>query len=122
MAFIDIKNMEFYAFHGCFSEERNIGTHFRVSLHMQVDTEIAQKSDSIDDTVNYLSVYQTVKRQMMVPSRLLENVADRIATSVLSEFPSVEFVSVKVSKLNPPLGGKMESVSLTIEKFRVILS
>lgn len=118
MAFIDIDNMYFYAYHGCFEEESKIGTHFRVQLRMKVDTTRAQMSDNIEDTVNYLSVYNTVKREMSKASHLLENVADRIASSVLEEYRPVEYVCVKVSKLNPPLGGQMESVSLTIEKRR----
>lgn len=118
MSVIEIEGMEFYAFHGCFDEESKIGTYFKVDLRMDVDTSKAQKSDNIDDTVNYLSVYGVVKEQMMQPSHLLEHVADRIAESVLEEFHDLRFVRVKVSKLNPPLGGKISSVSLTIEKAR----
>lgn len=118
MSFIDIENMEFYAYHGCFAEESKIGTRFRVNLRLEVDTSLAQVSDSIDDTVNYLSVYQAVKSEMMKPSHLLEHVADRIASRVLGDFAGVMHVWVKVTKLNPPLGGKMEGVSLTIDKRR----
>ena len=118
MAFIDIENMEFYAFHGCFSEESEIGTRFRVNLRYEVDTSRAQMSDNIEDTVSYLDVYQTVKRQMMQPSHLLEHVADRIVSAVLDEYTPVESVCVKISKLNPPLGGQMECVSVSISKHR----
>ena len=116
MSFIDIKNMEFYAFHGCFEEESKIGTRFLVNLRIEYDSSRAQISDNIDDAVNYLSVYQSVKRQMETPSHLLEHLADRIANSLLQEFKMIEHVCVSVAKLNPPLGGKMESVSVTIEK------
>lgn len=118
MGIISINNMEFYAFHGCFAEERRIGTRFRVDLAMQTDTSKAQQSDNINDTVNYLSVYHVVKTQMLDPSHLLECVADRIGTAVLCNFPSVESVQVTVSKLNPPLGGAIQSVSVSIEKHR----
>ncbi|MCR5423413.1 MAG: dihydroneopterin aldolase [Bacteroidales bacterium] len=115
MSFITIDNMEFYAFHGCFEEEQAIGTRFRVSLRLKVDTSRAQQSDNIADTVNYLEVYQVVKREMMVPSHLLEHVARRIGVAVQGAFPLVESLWVKVSKLNPPLGGQMESVSVEVE-------
>ena len=118
MSVIEINNMEFYAFHGCFPEERGIGTRFSVDLSMLVDTTIAQSSDNIDDTVNYLTAYQLVKAQMEIPSHLLEHVADRIANALLEGFDRIEHVSVKVSKLNPPLGGKMDSVSVTVDKNR----
>lgn len=118
MGIIRIENMQFYAYHGCFEEERAIGTRFRVDVCMKADTSKAQASDDISDTVNYLSVYQVVKREMMVSSHLLEHVADRIASAVLNEFAGVDSMSVKVSKLNPPLGGQMECVSVEVEKGR----
>ncbi|MCQ2320038.1 MAG: dihydroneopterin aldolase [Bacteroidales bacterium] len=114
MSKITIEGMEFYAHHGCFVEERKVGTWFQVDLEMTVDTANAEKSDNLDETVNYAEVYLTVKREMNIPSKLLENVAYRIKTAVLKEYPSVEQVRVKVRKLNPPLGGKMKSVSVEI--------
>lgn len=119
MSFIDIENMEFYAFHGCFAEESTIGTNFSVDLQAELDTSRAQQTDNIDDTVSYLDIYQTVKKEMSKPSHLLEHVSERIASAVLDEFPMLERVRVKVTKLNPPLGGKMKGVSLTIEKSRM---
>ena len=110
--------MEFYAFHGCFAEERKIGTHFKVDIALTVDTAKAQRTDDINDTVNYLSVYQVIKAQMKESSNLLEHVADRIAEAVLLEFAGVKVVELKVSKLNPPLGGKIGAVSVELIKVR----
>ena len=118
MSVIRIENMKFYAYHGCFSEEQAIGTRFQVDVAMSTDTSKAQQSDNIGDTVNYLSVYQVVKREMMIPSHLLEHVADRIGRAVLESFPAVDSMVVKVSKMNPPLGGQMDCVSVEIEKSR----
>lgn len=114
MARIDINNMRFYAHHGCFEQEQVIGTHFRVDLSFTTDTSKAEVSDNISDTVNYLEVYQVVKREMMKPSHLLEHVARRVGEAVLGSFDAVEAVTVKVSKLNPPLGGQMDSVSVEL--------
>ena len=114
MSIISIEGMEFYAHHGCFEEERKVGTWFQIDLEMTVDTAAAEKSDNLDETVNYAEVYLTVKREMEIPSKLLENVAYRIKTAVLDEYPVVEQVKVKIQKLNPPLGGKMKSVAVEI--------
>lgn len=114
MSWISINDMRFYAHHGCFEQERRIGTHFRVDLQFETDTSRAEVSDNIDDTVSYLDVYQVVKREMGIPSNLLEHVARRIGEGIRNDFPSVEAVRVKVSKLNPPLGGQMESVSVEV--------
>ena len=118
MARIDINDMRFYAHHGCFEQERAIGTHFRVDLSFITDTSKAEVSDNIADTVSYLDVYQVVKTEMAKPSNLLEHVAHRVGKRVLESFSAVDSVLVKVSKLNPPLGGQMESVSVEVEMVR----
>lgn len=107
--------MEFYAYHGCFEEEQKIGTWFNVDLSLEADTSKAEESDNIEDTVNYQAVYQVVKEQMMIPSHLLENVARRILDAIGKNFPAVSYAWVKVKKMNPPLSGVMESVSVEIE-------
>ena len=114
MATISINDMRFYAHHGCFEQERVIGTNFRVDLVFETDTRRAEETDNIADTVSYLDVYQVVKREMAQPSNLLEHVARRIGERVLADFAAVETVTVKVSKLNPPLGGQMDSVSVEL--------
>ena len=115
MAIISIEKMEFYSYHGCFEEERKIGTWFNVDLSMEVDTSKAEETDNLDDTVNYQAVYAVVKREMMISSKLLEHVARRILDAVKQEFPAVSYAWVKIKKMNPPLGGKMESVSVEME-------
>ena len=118
MAVITINDMRFYAHHGCFEQERVIGTHFRVDMSFATDTKKAEVSDNIVDTVSYLDVYQVVKAEMMKPSHLLEHVARRVGERALEDFPAVDAVTVKVSKLNPPLGGQMASVSVEISLTR----
>ena len=115
MSLISIEKMEFYSYHGCFEEERKIGTWFNVDLSMEVDTSKAEETDNLEDTVNYQEVYAVVKREMMISSKLLENVARRILNAIQKEFPSVSYAWVKIKKMNPPLGGKMEAVSVELE-------
>ena len=114
MSVISINGMRFYAHHGCFEQERVIGTHFQVDLRMEVDTSRAEISDNIEDTVDYLEVYQVVKREMDNPSHLLEHVARRAGEAVRAQFSDTKNVVVRVSKLNPPLGGHMDSVSVEV--------
>ena len=106
--------MRFYAHHGCFVQERAIGTHFTVDLNFTTDTSRAEVSDNIADTVSYLDVYQVVRTEMQKPSNLLEHVARRVGEAVLRQFPAVTSITVKVSKMNPPLGGQMNSVSVEL--------
>lgn len=118
MGSITLSRMQFYANHGCFSEEQKIGTNFCVDVVFETDTSQAQQSDAIADTVSYLDVYQLVRKEMMIPSHLLEHVGDRIATALLSAFPAMDAVRVRVSKLNPPLGGQVAAATVEITKDR----
>jgi dihydroneopterin aldolase len=114
MSTISIEQMEFYAYHGCFKEEQIIGTRFLVDLYLETDTIKAEKSDDLTDTVNYQEVYLLVKKEMEIKSKLLEHVGRRILDSVKQKFPQITSASLKISKMNPPLGGKMNNVSLTM--------
>ena len=118
MGKIYLNNMEFYGFHGCFPEEKIIGTHFRVDLVFETDTEKAQHTDQIEDTVSYLDVYQTLKAEMKISANLLEHLAERMLKTLFDRYPEISTAVIKVSKLNPPLGGKLESVSVELEKVR----
>jgi 7,8-dihydroneopterin aldolase/epimerase/oxygenase len=114
MALIELEEMEFHAYHGCFKEERIVGNKFVVKFSFQFNTSGAEQSDNLNDTVNYQSVYNIIREEMLKPSHLIENVARRILDSVCKYFPSIEKAEVKVSKINPALGGKLHSVSVTL--------
>lgn len=114
MSIISIEGMEFFAYHGCFKEEQVIGTKFSIDLFLNVDTSNAEVSDDLYDTVNYQDVFQLVKSEMQITSKLLEHVGRRILDRIKSTYPTVENATLKIRKLNPPLGGKMDYVSLTL--------
>ena len=114
MAYIELEGMEFHAFHGCFKEERIVGNKFIVYFSFTAVSENAETSDDINDTINYQNVYQIIKAEMMIPSHLLEHVARRILDKVKLNFPKIQKAEVKVSKLNPSMGGKIRNVSVTI--------
>ena len=114
MALISLEGMEFFAYHGCFSEEQIIGTRFVVDLYIEANTTEAEESDVLSKTVNYQEVYLLVKEQMEQKSKLLEHVGRRIIKVVLKAHPEIDYAEVKVSKMNPPLGGKLGSVSVTL--------
>lgn len=113
---IEIENMEFYAYHGCFEEEAIVGNKFLVNLTMEMDPTVPALTDNINDAVNYALAYSIVKREVAIRSHLLEHVGARIIDSIYKELPGVLKVRVKVSKMNPPMGGDIEKVSVTLVK------
>jgi len=116
MGKILLEDMEFYAFHGCYKEEQLTGNNFVVNLEIETSTLKAEKSDLIEDTINYHEVYLVIKKEMEVTSKLLEHVANRILNAVFIKFNGIKSVQVKISKMNPPLGGKIKCVSVEIKK------
>ncbi len=116
MGVIELENMEFYAYHGCFKEEQVVGNRFLVNVTLEVDCSIPAVSDQIEDALNYVSVYELTKVEIMKNSHLLEHLTKRIIDSIYARFPQVERATVKVSKMNPPMGGQMDCVSVTFSK------
>ena len=115
MANISIEGMEFFSYHGCFAEEQVIGTRFIVDIVMELNVEEASINDDLKTTVDYQKVYVLVKEQMEIRSKLLENVCWRIITAVKSQFPQIDKIKVNVSKMHPPIGGKVERVSFSTQ-------
>ena len=113
---IELENMKFYAYHGHFEIEQKVGNHFLVNLLVETGAMAAAHSDRLRDALDYQRLYQLVKGEMEVPSHLLEHVANRIADKISVEFPAVQRMKVKISKMNPPMGGEMQQVSVTLER------
>ena len=115
MALIEIEGMEFYAFHGHFEVEKIAGNRFLVNLQIEADCSKAGQTDRLEDTLDYQKAYLIVKEEMAIPSDLLEHVAQRIINRIKAEFQEAQKVSLKVSKMNPPMGGQIRKVSVTIQ-------
>ena len=117
MGLIQIENMEFYAFHGHFREEQIVGNKFLVNLYMETDLSGPAASDNLKDALNYQVAYRVVKQEMENKSKLLENIAKRIIDGIYANFENLEKVTVKISKMNPPMGGgRIEKVSVTLSR------
>ncbi len=113
---IELEEMEFYAYHGCFKEEQSVGNRFTVNIAIQVDVKKPSETDNIKDALNYVRVYEITKAQIQKNSHLLEHLTERILNAIREEFDYIDWVRVKVSKMNPPMGGQMKSVSLTLQR------
>lgn len=118
MGRIKLENIRVFANHGCLREETKIGSDYRVDLEIKANLETSATTDNLSDTVDYVLLNRIVKEEMSVPSDLLETVAKRIITRVLNELLLVEKVTVSVSKINPPIGGDVEMVTIKMTEKR----
>lgn len=116
MVTVKISGLRLHGRHGVMDQERVVGNEFSVDIVMKCrpEAEIAAAADDISLTVNYAEVIDVVRREMAVPSRLIENVAWRIAKAICSDFPVVEEVTVEVTKLMPPCGVQLSGVKAEI--------
>ena len=115
---IIIKGMEFYAYHGCFEEEQSIGTFFNIDACFELDFMTAAKTDDLSQTLNYAQVYQIIQEIVNIPVKTLEHLAYKILEQLFDDFSIVRKATVTVYKLNPPLGGKIDRVGVTLSKSR----
>lgn len=112
MGIVKITNIQVYAYHGCLIEEGKIGSDYRVDVAVKANLQPSAESDSLKDTVDYVHVNRIVKQEMAVRSKLLEHVAKRILNRIFSEIAIAEEATVQVSKINPPIGGNVEMVTI----------
>lgn len=118
MSTIRLKNIKIYAFHGCMLEEGQIGSDYLVNISIKANLEKAAVTDNLKDTVDYVLLHKIVKEEMAIRAKLLEHVAQRIVGGVFAQIDLVDAIKVKVSKVNPPIGGDVEDVSVTIKRKR----
>jgi len=111
---IIVEGINVFGYHGCLPEEAKIGTRYTVDVIMETDFTEAAKMDDLSKTIDYVIVYNIVKEQMAIRSKLIEQVGQRIVDELKKQFTSLLKVEVKVTKHNPPMNGNVEKVSIVI--------
>jgi dihydroneopterin aldolase len=115
---VALEGLEFHAFHGVYPHERESGNWFEVDIAVETDFSAAAFQDDLSGTVNYETLFAIVKEEMNKPSKLLETVAGKIIDDILQELPVVQSVDIKISKVNPPIGGKCKRATVQVFKKR----
>lgn len=114
MAIIALEGARFYAYHGFYEEEQVIGNEFLLDVYIMADTRKAVLNDNLFDTVNYETLYLICQSEMKKPCKLLETVAQRIIDRIRDLYGHVSAIKVKLRKLSPPLGGRVQSASVEL--------
>ena len=111
---IYLRNVRFHAFHGVLPQEGIVGNDYLVNLVVAYDFSSAMKTDNLEGTLNYAEVYQKVREEMAVPSKLLEHVAGRIAHRLFSDFPEIQKLQLSITKVNPPMGADSDGAGVEV--------
>ena len=118
MGIIKLKNIRTYSYHGCLIEEGKIGSDYAVDLEVKTDLRKSAVSDDLKDTVDYVLLNRIVVEEMEIRAQLLEHVAHRIIKRIFKEVAAISRITLAVSKLNPPIGGDVEAVTIEMEEYR----
>lgn len=114
MGIIKVNGINLYAYHGCLEEEGRVGSKYIVNVTIDTDFTRAEQSDELGDTVDYVDVYNIVKEEMAIRSKLIEHVCRRIIDRMKREFKEMNSVEVEVVKINPPMHGDVDSTSIIL--------
>lgn len=116
---IFISGMQFYGRHGVARHETEDGQLFVVDVEMELDLRPAASADSLRLTVDYGEVFTQVRAVLEGPPiRLIETVSERVAQRLLTHFPTLAGVRVRVHKPRAPIPGTFADVCVEIGRDR----
>ncbi len=116
MGYIILSNIKTYSYHGCMDEEEKIGAEFITDLKVKTDLTKAAETDNLNYGLDYTRLNEIVIEEMKIRAKLMETPALNIINHILNEFDIAEEVEVKITKINPPVGGNIEAVSVLMTK------
>ena len=114
-----LKDIKIYAYHGVLPQERVVGANFILNITIDTDFSKAMETDDLKGTISYADVYEVVKAEMAMPSKLLEHVAGRICQALLHRFPAAQAIHLEILKENPPMGADCAKAGVCVEVNRL---
>ena len=116
MGVIRLKNMQFFAYHGVYDFEKELGAPFEVDVEINASFSQAIKSDNIQEAINYDSIFKLVDSIISKKKyNLIETLANTIADSILSKY-QIDSVVIRVRKPKAQISGTLDTVEVEIEK------
>ena len=115
MGLITVEGIRVFAYHGHLPEEAVLGGHFIVNVWVTADTCEVEKTDDLNDTVDYVKIIEVVKEQMAIRADMIEVPAKRIVDVILSLNNKVQKVKVELEKSQPPIAAEFDKISVTIK-------
>ncbi len=115
---ISVRDIRAFGYHGVTTLERTLGQVFEADVALRVDLSAASLTDSLADTVDYADISLRVVRIITgKPCQLLEAVAGRVADELLSAYPQVERIVVRLRK--PTVARALRSGAVEVELTRI---
>ena len=115
MAVIKIKKIRTYSFIGCMNEEKKIGSEYETNIEINFLCGFEELNDNLRETVDYVAISTVVSNEMKTTCNLLETVVSKIGNKLLKIDNKVRSVTVEIKKINPPIVGNAQFVSVKNE-------
>ena len=109
---IHLNGLSIYAYHGVIPQENLVGAEYLINISIKTDFSEASQYDKLEYTINYADIYEDIKKEMAIPSQLLEHVAYRIAQRLFKDFSMITEIKISINKKNPPMGGNCREVGI----------
>ena len=111
MITIELKDLQFFSFHGLHEAERILGNNFAVNVSVTIT---AQNSISnLDQSVDYVLLYEIVKKRMEIPTALLETLVQEMSAQIHSTFVNATAINISIDKIFPPISGFQGTVGVS---------
>ncbi len=114
---IYLNDLVFHGFHGVYPAEKKIGNTFKVDVHIQF-TPTIRTIEQLDQTIDYVNVYQLIQQVMEIPTPLLETLVAKIADKILAEHAIAHTVFVKITKQQLAIPYFEGTTAVSIERSR----
>lgn len=111
MITVQLHQLLFHAYHGVHEEEEVLGNEYMVDCSVEF-YETAEVITHINDTVNYVLIYDIIKKRMSIPTQLLETIAMEIGNEIIREYKELKVIDITIRKLHPPIEGIRGSVGI----------
>lgn len=113
-SYVHIDGIRLHARHGVLPQEQLTGNDYIINVRASYDISRAMQTDDVADTLNYAEVYNIIKEEMSVPSKLIEHVAGRIANRLMNSYSQISSVMLRITKCNPPMGADCNGAGVEI--------
>lgn len=113
-SYVHIDGIRLHARHGVLPQEQLTGNDYIINVRASYDISRAMQTDDVADTLNYAEVYNIIKEEMSIPSKLIEHVAGRIADRLMDSYSQISSVMLRITKCNPPMGSDCNGAGVEI--------
>lgn len=116
---IHIERLALTGYHGVMPQERLVGAVFYVTLEAETEvSDVALSGDGLSGTVSYADIISAIRQEMTVPAALLEHLAYRMGRRLLSDFPRIVSLNIRIDKENPPCGVCVDNIGVSLTMSR----